>query len=108
MNLGFPRKGDEMTEISVSEIQIVPVKALNGLVAFASAVINNQFYLGNIAIYSAPSSKDGFRLVFPNKKLASGRVVDCFHPISKAAGEIVTEAIVCCYKELMENFENVS
>jgi stage V sporulation protein G len=96
-----------MTELSVSEIQIVPVKAQNGLVAFASAVINNQFYLGNIAIYSAPSSKEGFRLVFPNKKLASGRVVDCFHPISKAAGDLVTAEIVFHYKELMTNFYNI-
>jgi len=97
-----------MTELSVSEIQIVPVKALNGLVGFASAVINNQFYVGNIAIYSAPSSKEGFRLVFPNKKLTSGRFVDCFHPISKDAGVLVTEAIVNSYKELMENFNDVS
>jgi stage V sporulation protein G len=94
-------------KIVISEIQIIPIKPLNGLVAFASAVINNQFYIGNIAIYTSPISSDGFRLVFPNKKLASGQIVDCFHPITQDAGRMVSEAIIRKYVELMDNFHNV-
>jgi stage V sporulation protein G len=91
-------------EIVVSEIQIVPIKPQNGLCGFATCVIGNQFFVGNIGIYSSPSSKDGFRLVFPNKKLASGQVVDCFHPINKEAEQQVTSAIVRRYLGLMDNF----
>ena len=96
-----------MCVLKIDEIQIIPIKPQNGLVAFASAVINNQFYIGNIALYTSPSSKDGFRLVFPNKKLASGQIVDCFHPISKEVGELVTSAIIKQYVELMENFNHI-
>lgn len=96
-----------MKILEISEIQIIPIKPKNGLVAFTSCIINNQFYLGNIAIYSSPSSKMGFRLVFPNKKLVSGQVVECFHPICREAEERVTSAIVKKYVELMDNFHHV-
>ncbi len=96
-----------MCELVISEIQIVPIKQHDGLVAFASVVINGQFYCGNIAIYSAPSTKEGFRLVFPNKKLASGQVVNCFYPIEKSAGALVTKAVVDKYTALMNNFNHI-
>jgi len=96
-----------MKDIVISEIQIIPAKPSNGLVGFASVVINNQFYVGNIAIYTSPSSMDGYRLVFPNKKLASGQVVDCFYPINKEAEQQVTLAVVKKYLELMDNFNHV-
>jgi len=96
-----------MNKLEISEVQIIPIKPLNGLVAFASAVISNQFYIGNIAIYTSPISSGGYRLVFPNKKLASGQVVDCFHPITQEAGRVVSEAIIRKYIELMDNFYNV-
>lgn len=93
--------------IVISEIKIIPIKPQNGLVGFASLVLNNQFYIGNLGIYSAPSSKEGFRVTFPNKKLASGQVVDCFHPINKEAEEAVSSAIIKKYLDLMSNFKNV-
>lgn len=91
----------------ISEIQIVPIKPQNGLVGFASCVINNSFYVGNIAIYSSPSSLNGFRLLFPNKKLASGQVIACFHPISKEAEELVSTGIIKEYIKLMNNFHHI-
>ena len=93
-----------MKKLEISEINIVPLRPQNGLVAFTSAVINNQFHIGNIAIYTAPSSKLGFRLVFPNKKLVSGQIIDCFYPINKEAGALVSEAIIKEYLEVMGNF----
>lgn len=97
-----------MNKLEIGEVNLIPLKkSHNGLVSFASCVLNNQFYIGNIAIYTSPSSKDGFRLVFPNKKLASGQVVDCFHPISKEAGELVSSVIIKKYLELMDHFHHV-
>jgi len=93
--------------ISVSEVQLFILKPQNGLVCFASCIINNQFYVGNIAIYTSPNTSHGFRLVFPNKKLASGQVVDCFHPINKEAEGVVSSAIIKKYLELMDNFHHV-
>jgi len=93
--------------IEISEIQIIPIKPNNGLVAFSSCVINNHFYVGNIAVYTSPSSKHGYRLVFPTKKLANGVHVDCFFPINKEAEEMVSNSIISKYVELMDNFSRI-
>lgn len=97
-----------MKKLEISEIQIIPIKPQNGLCGFTSCVINNQFYVGNIAIYTSPSSPIGFRLVFPQRKLSSGQVIDCFHPINKETEQQVTSAIVTRYLELMDNFQSIS
>ena len=90
-------------KISLSEIEIVPIKPHKGLVAFSSCVLNNQFYIGNIAIYTTPQGN--FRLVYPVKSLKNGQKIDCFHPINKEAGEAMREAIVEEYKQLIMDFE---
>ena len=89
-----------MKEIVVSEIQIIPVKPKDGLVAFASCVLNNQFYMGDIAIYSRPNGED-YRLVYPTRTLPNGKRINCFHPINRDAGEYLKKAIVYKYLEMV-------
>ncbi len=96
-----------MNNLIISEIQIIPLRPSNGFVGLASCSINNQFYIGQIGIYTAPNTSLGYRLTFPTKKLASGKQVPCFYPYVKQAEEIVTKAIVAKYLELMDNFHSV-
>lgn len=93
-----------MDEIVISEIQIIPVKPKDGLVAFASCIINNQFYIGNIAIHTSPASPDGFRLVYPMKIMATGKELNCVYPINRETGDAVSKAVVTKYKELLTKF----
>lgn len=90
-----------METIQISEIQIIPVKPTHGLVAFASCIINNFLYIGNIALYTSPSIPGSFRLVYPSKTLPNGKEINCVHPISKEAGEAITEAVIGKYKEIL-------
>lgn len=90
-----------MEKIQISEIQIIPVKPKEGLVAFASCVINNDIYIGNIAIYTSPWTQSGFRLVYPVKILPNGKEIHCVHPINKEAGELISKAIIEKYKEIL-------
>ena len=97
-----------MDTISVSNIEIVPVRFEDGLVAFASCSINEAFYLGSLAIHSCPNNSLGFRIVYPSKKIkSSGKEVPIFFPFKKSAEEVVTKAIVSKYLELMSNFHHV-
>lgn len=96
-----------MNEIIISEVNVVPIPHQNGLVGFSSVIINHAFKVDNIAILSSPGSKLGFRVQYPTKKLSSGRVVSCFFPINQAVGEIVSDAIVRKYIELMGNFNHI-
>lgn len=91
-----------MQEIIISEIQLIPLKPKDGLVAFASCVINNQFYIGNIAIYTSPFSPDGFRLVYPSRAI-NGSQLSIVHPINREAGFIIQKQIVEKYIKLIEN-----
>jgi len=90
-----------MINIQISEVQIFPVKPKDGLIAFASCVINDSFYLGNIAIYTSPSSHEGFRLVYPSKALPNGKEINCVHPINKDAGDLISHAIIEKFKKII-------
>jgi len=90
-----------MNELRISEIQIIPLKPKEGLVAFASCVINNALYIGNIAIYTSPSTQEGFRLVYPVKTLPNGKEIHCVHPINKEAGEVILKEIIKKFRELI-------
>ncbi len=94
-------------EIIISEIQVSPIRPSNGLVAFASCTISNSFYVGSIGVDTAPNHSTGYRLVFPTKKLASGKQVPCFYPFRKDVEEAVTKAIVSKYVDLMAHFHNI-
>lgn len=75
-----------MEELRIGDIQIFPVKPRDGLIACASCVINGAFYAGNIAIHTSAVAPDGIRLVYPDKTLPNGKLINCFHPITKQAG----------------------
>ena len=94
-----------MTEIVISEIQIIPIKPQNGLVAFASCVINNQFYIGNIAIHTRLDGL-GYRLVFPLKVLPNGKPIQCFHPICRKASDQIQTPIISKLQELIKNTQH--
>lgn len=91
-----------MDNLKISEIQIIPVKPKEGLVAFASCVINNAIYIGNVGIYTSPSTQSGFRLVYPVKILPNGKEIHCVHPINKEAGELISKAIIKKFKEIAQ------
>ena len=90
-----------MNGLEISEIQVIPVKPKEGLVAFASCIVNKALYIGNIAIYTSPSTQEGFRLVYPVKTLPNGKEIHCVHPINKEAGELISKAIIEKYKEIL-------
>lgn len=90
-----------MSDLAISEIQIIPVKPKDGLVAFASCLLNNQFYIGNIAIYTSPASPGCFRLVFPSKTLPTGKQIQSVYPINRETYEAVKKAIIQKFEELM-------
>ena len=89
-----------MTEISVSDIQIFPVRPQNGLIAFVSCVINGAIYIGNIALFTSFTNPLGFRLAYPNKRLPNGQDASCVHPITKEAGLAISEAIIEKYQQI--------
>lgn len=86
--------------MNITEVNITPVKPNNGLVAFASVVVDDNLYLGSIAIYT---KLDGsYRLLYPTKTVGQ-RILDIFHPINRSASKHIEETI---FKKCDEIFEN--
>jgi DNA-binding cell septation regulator SpoVG len=89
--------------LAISEIEIVAIKPQNGLVAFASFVINNSIYFGSVGIMSRPNGE--YRLLYPTK-LVAGRQLDVFHPISKDAGQQIQDAVITKFEDVVKNGRN--
>lgn len=84
--------------MTVSEVNITPVKTSGSLVAFASCVINGSLYLGSIGLHSLLDGS-GYRIVYPTKKVGNRHMHIC-HPITKEAGQAIEKAIVGKMNEL--------
>jgi DNA-binding cell septation regulator SpoVG len=91
-------------QTTITEIQIIPVKPKDGLVGFASFVIDEKYYVGSVAIFTR---RDGFgyRLVYPTKKVAL-KNINLFHPINEEAGQTIEEKINRKFSELFHESEN--
>lgn len=86
--------------MKITEIQIIPIKPNNGLVAFASIVVDGNLYLGSIGIHTRIDGS-GYRLTYPTKPVG-GRDLNIYHPVNKNASEAIEQAIVNKYKEVMK------
>lgn len=84
----------------VDNINISPVKPKDGLIAFASIIVDDSLYLGSIAVYTRPDGT--YRLLYPTKKIGD-RSMDVFHPINRSASKQIEEMI---FKKCNEIFEN--
>lgn len=89
----------------ISEIQIIPIKPQNGLVGFASFVLNKSLYLGSIGIMTRPQG--GYRLVYPTKKIGN-RNINIFHPINREFAEVIEKQIIKKFKEVMNQNDRYS
>ncbi len=85
---------------AISEVQIVPVKANNGLVGFASFVLYEAIYCGSVGVFTRPNG--GYRLVYPTRKMI-GKDIDVYYPINKQVGLAIEEAVAIKFEEVVSN-----
>jgi stage V sporulation protein G len=83
---------------TITNIQIVPVKPQDGLVAFASFVYDNAFYIASVGIYTRPAG--GFRLTYPTRKSAIASI-PLFNPIHKDIAAMIENAVIRKYETVM-------
>ena len=84
-----------MLYMKITEVKIEIVKPKDGLIGFASVVIDNSIYLSSIAVYKKLNAQ-GYRILYPKKG-----VFDIFHPITKEASSIIEEAIFNKLEDVM-------
>lgn len=84
------------------EVQIIPIKPRDGLVAFASVVLDQSIYLGGIGIYTRPEG--GYRLTYPTRKSGLNSF-PIYHPISKEFTDHLTEIVISKYEEVTQTYD---
>ena len=78
--------------VQVTEVDIAFVKPKDGLIAFASVVLDDELYLSGIGIHSKLVGS-GYRLTYPTRKVGETQF-NLFHPIRKPVGRAIEQAIV--------------
>ena len=90
--------------MKISEIRINLIKPQDGLIGFASLVINGDLYLSGIGIHRKLSG-EGYRLTYPTRK-SSSRDFEIFHPINRSSGQKIETAIFGRLNDVLKNLEN--
>lgn len=90
-----------MQEISISEVQVTPIKPKDGLVGFASVIFNDCLYLGSIGIYTRPQG--GYRLTYPTRKAGTTNI-NVFYPIRKEVAITLEKVIITKFEEVTKKY----
>lgn len=84
---------------NVTEVQILPIKPKDGLIAFASVVIDEALYLGSIGVHLKLDGT-GYRITYPTKKVAE-KSMNIYHPVDRKMSKLIEDAIIQKVKELI-------
>lgn len=89
-----------MKIMTITEVQITPIKPKDGLIAFASVVVENSLYLGFLGVYTRLDGT-GYRITYPTKKVGENSL-NIYHPTNKETSKVIEEAIIIKVKEIMK------
>ncbi len=78
--------------MKITEVQIIPIKANNGLIAFGSILFDDCLFLGSIGIHKK-LDRSGYRITYPTKKIGD-KDINIFHPINKEVSKLIEDEIV--------------
>lgn len=90
--------------MKITEVNISLIKPKDGLIGFASLVVNDSLFLGNIGVHRKLNNT-GYRLTYPTKK-AGLRDMAVFHPISREAGKAIEAAIFNKLNDVMNRLDD--
>ena len=85
--------------MKINEVSIEFIKPKNGLVGFASFVIEGIYY-SSVGIFTRPTG--GYRLTYPTKRVGN-RDLHLFHPINRQTAYEIEEKILTEFKKLRGN-----
>lgn len=88
----------------ITEVQIVPIKPKDGLIGFASVLLDESLCLTSIGIHQRLNSPS-YRLTYPTKIVGS-KNMNVYYPVTKELSKLIEEAVFCKFKKVMNNANN--
>jgi DNA-binding cell septation regulator SpoVG len=93
----------EVVKMKVTKVDIAFVKPKEGLIAFASVVLDDQIYLSGIAVHRKLIGS-GYRLTYPTRKVGEAQF-SVFHPIRKPLGLAIEDAVFARLKDVLSKHD---
>ena len=78
--------------MKITEVQIIPIKPKDGLVAIASVIADNSLFLGSVGVFTRLNGS-GYRITYPTKKIGE-KNINIYHPINKETSKAIEKAII--------------
>jgi stage V sporulation protein G len=78
--------------MKITDVQITPITPRDGLVAFASVVLDDSIYLGSIGVYTRLDGS-GYRITYPTKKIGI-KDLHVHRPTNEDMSKLIEEAVV--------------
>jgi stage V sporulation protein G len=90
--------------MKIKKVEIIPIRPYEGLIAFASVVLEEGLYLGSIGVHRKLDG--GFRITFPTRKV--GDVNHCiFHPTNPVISKEFDRSICSRAEEIFGEISSV-
>lgn len=86
--------------MKINEINIELISPKNGLIAFASVVLEPGIFLGSIGVMKRLND-DTYRLIYPTRKVGS-KSLNIFFPVNSSAGKALEEAVNRKLKDVLK------
>lgn len=86
--------------MSIQNIEIIPVSPSNGLVGFASLLLDGSLFLSSIGVFKRKDG-DGYRILYPTKKAGPNQLC-VFHPTTEELSKDIEAAICAKAKQVFE------
>ncbi len=87
--------------MSITKVELLPIRPQNGLMAFACVEINNQFYVSSIGVHKRRDGK-GYRITYPTRKVGEQNLT-IFHPTEPSLSREIEQAIFSKAAEVFED-----
>lgn len=86
--------------MKVTSIQLIPVRAQKGLIAFAEVILDNCLLVTSIGVHKRLDGK-GYRITFPTKKVGEKQMY-LYRPITPEFSKQLSQAITFRAVELFD------
>jgi stage V sporulation protein G len=85
--------------MSITKVELLPIKPQKGLMAFACVEIDNQFYISSIGVHKRRDGR-GYRITYPTRKVGEQNLT-IFHPTEPSLSKEIERAICDKAEEIM-------
>ncbi|MBM3196268.1 MAG: hypothetical protein FJZ62_05940 [Chlamydiae bacterium] len=85
--------------MSITKVEIIPIRPQNGMVGFASVEIEGQFYVSSIGVHKRRDGT-GYRITYPTRKVGQ-QDLTIFHPTEPSLSKEIEQAICDKAEEVM-------